>query len=344
MSEYLETLSRSELENVLLSLGGTDVGQLRRDELIDAIIELTPPEAPGVHSGLRYERPAGIYYTPESVKPTQPGVHSGLRYEYPAEIYYTPESAKPSPTYNLPPPPPTARQYDLPPPPPATQRYNLPPPPPATQRYNLPPPSPPVSEPIADLYNQVKLVVFDFDCTLTKKHSNRADIANIKALFTDRDLIEILIRHLRRTGRFVAIASYGYKDVILAAMDDIFGESSPFSESNVITPIDIANMYDIDWPEFSEPPVGSPYNKNTMLKLLADDHDLEPDEVLLIDDSLQNVRNARNAGYLAIHIKACGNLTQSAYIQLAELVHDTPPRELNTNFNTLWNEFLNENV
>ena len=329
----LERLTVPELKRSVTALGTVSgVARLRKEELIN---ELLKSQEPTQHyAGVRVE------YPPEIYAPREPVQHyAGVRVEYPPEIYEAPPRR---PTMVLPAPPPEKRPTMILPAPPVSEAYMLPPPPPSLRK--------PVTTPIAgspmDLYRKIKMVVFDFDCTLTNRHTSRASLDNIKALFNDEDLINMLIAHLVANDRIVAIASYGIKDVILAVMQDIFGTGrhNPFTEENVITPLDVSRQFGIQWLEFSEPPRGSGYNKNTMLKMLADRYNLKPDEIVLIDDSRTNVENARAGGYFGIFIPSCGGLTQSAYKQLREIVEGTSYKQLNINFPELWGEFLMENI
>lgn len=175
----------------------------------------------------------------------------------------------------------------------------------------------PLSSP--SLLDETKLVVFDFDLTVTGYHTcgeeplSPEDILemNMQSLLADLDIFRNTVEYLLQHGKNVAIASYGRQDVILALMGRIFENSpygNPFNDDNVITPKAVSKKYGITWPECKGSPERSnkynrdDYNKNNMLDILSEKYQLPMDEILLIDDTKENVDRAKSVGYNAINI------------------------------------------
>jgi hypothetical protein len=182
----------------------------------------------------------------------------------------------------------------------------------------------------------IQLVVWDFDCTITKQHTVSQQLsADLDLLMGDTDLFRQTIYGLLANGKKVAIASYGHKATILSLMNRVFPNNNPFTESNVITPVDVANAYNVPWREGHEPPFN--FNKNYMLQLLADKSQLSPSQVLLIDDSFKNVMLAKSAGYRTVLIRGCG-YSRQLYPELGAIVNEN-----NENFLVMWNNFLFNN-
>lgn len=159
--------------------------------------------------------------------------------------------------------------------------------------------------------NPYKLIVFDFDCTISRIHTcatklnqNDAQLESNKIKYignVEADSFKELILEILSSGRFVAVASYGEKRVILNLLFQIFGLNNPFNELNVITPADISPT----WPECHEPPMFSPYSKNDMLNLLTQRYRLTPTEIILLDDTGANVQRAISSGYGGYMVPKC---------------------------------------
>ncbi len=155
---------------------------------------------------------------------------------------------------------------------------------------------------------QIEMVVFDFDCTITAVHSCMSPAPSLNKLMTstDKEAFKKLINKLLSNGIKPSIASYGRKAVILQLMGEIFSKNNPFTSSNVITPQDISRH----WPECSNPPDVGKMNKNNMMDLLR--KRFNPTSMTLIDDDIQNVTRAIQAGYNAVQVSSCAGMTKIA--------------------------------
>ena len=141
------------------------------------------------------------------------------------------------------------------------------------------------------------MVVWDFDNTITRYHTSvGAMIHNPNDVVKDQELFVKTINLLMKLNKKIAIASYGYKSIILSVMKRLFGENNPFTDANVITPKDISSQ----WLEGHAPPPH--YNKNFMLNLLGQRYQCKSQEILLIDDSWPNIIDAKNADFCTMHL------------------------------------------
>lgn len=156
---------------------------------------------------------------------------------------------------------------------------------------------------ITSSLKQIKLLVFDFDGTLTIQHTchrihrtiaSQPNSLNTIIGFENAILFKEFIEYLLLNNKKVAIASYGIKTIILNQLNQIFGDDNPFNVSNIITPADIG------WREGCCPPAG--YNKVIMLDHLAFKFSCSKSEVILIDDDIRNVNEARTQQYKSIHV------------------------------------------
>lgn len=160
------------------------------------------------------------------------------------------------------------------------------------------------------LFDKIKLYVWDFDCTITGIHSCGNELlftenVDLRRVIADLDLFKQVIKRLRELGKEVAIASYGRKEIILQTMKKIFGEENPFNESNVVTPQSITVTPGRRWLDCHFPPAG--FDKNDMLQLLQKRYqDLKNDQIILFDDTPENVDRAISQGYLGIKIPKAG--------------------------------------
>lgn len=189
-----------------------------------------------------------------------------------------------------------------------------------------------------------RLIVFDFDNTITKVHSclypNFLQ-APLNAILADPIVFVNLVILLRRSGRDVAIASYGRKSLILGTMNrlfDFYAETSPFNEVNTVTPLDASKEYGIRWPECYEPPKG--FSKNNLLMILQSRTSfwIPNEEILLIDDSDTNCVNAIEAGYQATNIFQIDRSRK--LMALTDPPHLTYIRVNEREFEKIWNSFL----
>lgn len=195
------------------------------------------------------------------------------------------------------------------------------------------------------LFNQIKVYVWDFDCTITKLHSCANKIyftpfAPINSVIADVDLFRQTIFDLQKYGKEVAIASYGEKNLIFETMKKIFGDQNPFSLENIVTPFDVSQQLGIKWLECHEPPPG--YNKNYLLRILQERFrarglTFNNDELLLLDDTSNNIRLARDQGYYGITIPkgvtGCNGFNRNLSPYLVKILQEG-------NFPLLWGSFL----
>lgn len=150
---------------------------------------------------------------------------------------------------------------------------------------------------VQNKFDDIKMVVWDFDNTITRYHTSVGDIIyNVNDVVKDNELFVKTIDLLLDKKKQIAIASYGYKSVILLVMKSVFGHRNPFNEYNVITPQDI----DSRWKEGYYPPLG--FNKNNMLNLLAVRYQYQPNDIVLLDDSSQNIVNAKQSKFSTMHL------------------------------------------
>jgi hypothetical protein len=164
------------------------------------------------------------------------------------------------------------------------------------------------------LFDRIQLYVWDFDCTITGIHSCGNELlfsenVELRRVIADLDLFKQVIKRLRELGKEVAIASYGRKEIILQTMKKIFGDENPFNESNVVTPQSITITPGRRWLDCHLPPAG--FDKNDMLQLLQkryrdNGQDFKNDQIILFDDTAENVDRAISQGYLGIKIPKAG--------------------------------------
>lgn len=169
-----------------------------------------------------------------------------------------------------------------------------------------------------DLTNY-KVVVFDFDCTITKKHTcarkGHGDLTSDEASGLDgldeyvgrlnairfRDLVYLL----ESAQVIVAIASFGSKPVISAMLRLILGHKRE-NLVEVVTPGDIEkkNPNDRIWRDCHKPP--PEYSKNDMLLLIKKRFNIQKNElILLIDDDSSNIEKAKREGYSGYAVTPC---------------------------------------
>jgi hypothetical protein len=176
------------------------------------------------------------------------------------------------------------------------------------------------------------MLVFDFDCTITKFHTcsnhlTKTDAALPNALDMYIGLenalrFKLLIDNARKLGIKVAIASYGKKDVILVLMNQIFGiVDNPFNADNIITPADISAKFGIQWLECHKQPLA--HNKNNMLEILSERYDTPKDDILLVDDTGGNIETALGSDYGGIAVSRCKGF-DSVISELEEVIKSLP--------------------
>lgn len=150
----------------------------------------------------------------------------------------------------------------------------------------------------------LRLVCWDFDCTLLSLHSYAERIApadvegrDIASDFVDLSFFRRVLAALGVAGVDVAVASFGLQDVIsayLARAAPGGPEGSPpppFSRSNVLTPAHVGV------------PDGCSLRggKNILLHRLCVLMRVQPRQILFFDDDRLNVEFARADGFAAVH-------------------------------------------
>lgn len=136
----------------------------------------------------------------------------------------------------------------------------------------------------------IKTIAFDVDGTIV--------FGNVCESYRPSLFAFSLIRYLQYNGYLVDVASFGNKIVI----EKIFGGLD--MSVSVYTP------QTAGWGDCRQPPPGK--SKNNLLALIAQATDSDPSEVLLVDDSLDNVRNAITGGYKALYVEN-GPITESHF-------------------------------
>uniref|UniRef100_A0A6C0J0X4 FCP1 homology domain-containing protein n=1 Tax=viral metagenome TaxID=1070528 RepID=A0A6C0J0X4_9ZZZZ len=172
-----------------------------------------------------------------------------------------------------------------------------------------------VTQKSTSLFNGVKLMIFDFDCTITNFHlSSSVTLEEISSRplseFIEAPLFKAFVEYLLRRGIQVAIASYGKKDIILGLMNRVFSNSI-FDEDNVVTPRDISMEKNVKWSEGFNPSKRLLLNKNDMIQLLAHRLGLDLKEICLLDDTEEHIINARKLGCRAILVPKCEKFRQT---------------------------------
>lgn len=229
-------------------------------------------------------------------------------------------------------------------------------------RLNEDPKKDPKKPPENSLFDQIKLYVWDFDCTITQIHSCSHpgfEQIPVSQSVADERLFDQVIIDLQKYGKYVAIASYGKKEVILQTMEKLFGHHNPFNQENIITPADVSTSLSTSlpnslpnslstpkgrkWLECHHPP--PKLNKVTMIKILQDRYqqmgkNFNNDNIVLIDDTSDNVHSARNDGYYGILIPkdGCQGFNRNLHPDLTEII------KKNKDFATLWNQYLQDST
>lgn len=174
---------------------------------------------------------------------------------------------------------------------------------------------------------QIKCVVFDFDCTLIKFHTRQQipdETHSLLRTTLDQHPKKIplnfaidssafclggrstrnMFDKLDKNGIKYAIASFGYQVIITGYLNTIFRDA-PIPD--IITPSRFAIADKIIYPTDKAPEDADRCpdftnilgNKNIMLKFVQTKHSLSKDEILLYDDDYKNIKAAEDAGYLA---------------------------------------------
>lgn len=154
-----------------------------------------------------------------------------------------------------------------------------------------------------------RLFVLDFDCTITREHLWRSyadlglDMIPIaRDTFVDFAALKEFVASVLESGHFVAVATFGRRDVVDKAISYAFGPSHSFAIS---TP---ADHFDPSFPSVPGKPKprcaeGSMAlgDKNTQLASLATHFGCSASSITFFDDDAHNIKMAAQAGVVAIH-------------------------------------------
>jgi 3-deoxy-D-manno-octulosonate 8-phosphate phosphatase KdsC-like HAD superfamily phosphatase len=173
-------------------------------------------------------------------------------------------------------------------------------------------------------YGNIKLIVFDFDETITALHTGGSfyfkdnKIEQIMALMNDVTFFKQFVNLLEKNKINVAIATYadeymskninvlaGQK-MVLKFMDIIFGNDyNPFNINNVIAfhPVNKSQIFvnicnELDMEQYNK----IKHEKNIHLSLLQKKYNLDKNEILLIDNDKRNTDAATKYGFCGYHV------------------------------------------
>jgi hypothetical protein len=149
--------------------------------------------------------------------------------------------------------------------------------------------------------HDIRLVVWDFDCTVLKIHASHLRLKpidipsrSIEDDFAQPDFFKSLVISLDQAQIPVAIASFGKYAVIKAYLDMIFSDSENgvskefFGERNIITPNKVGGR---DGATLVQ-------GKAVQLQLLCELYHVKPSQVLFFDDDPRNISQALSVGYV----------------------------------------------
>lgn len=178
-------------------------------------------------------------------------------------------------------------------------------------------------------YDSIKLIAFDFDCTISKIPSPfipLLDSFDVKKIIADPSVFESICERLFGDGKILAITSFGNDAIIRRTLHEVF-RGPVFYDDDILTPVSMR------WG------VLPPYwvlGKNEMLDKLAAKYSLHPSEILLLDDNPNNVRHAREAGYRSRLIPpiSCRGINR----ELLQNYHPDMPKD---EFERMWEAFMN---
>ena len=169
-----------------------------------------------------------------------------------------------------------------------------------------------------------KIIVFDFDGTLTRfnvptelfkiKRALNLDVIDesLKYLIKNNGISNIfsefvvdssflkLIQDMKSKNIRIMIMSYGYKDIIKKLLK-AKGYSNLFEL--IITPADFNLKEGYDQTKNLD-------GKNIMLNRVRKVYGVNRDNILLVDDSYENIKRACNKGYKVLHVDSGNGLTK----------------------------------
>lgn len=176
------------------------------------------------------------------------------------------------------------------------------------------------------LFAPVQMVVFDFDCTISNvslcskkidlRHVQNSDLEELIDVIPFRRFVDFLVSQ----GISVGIATYGKKALVLEIMNRIWNQNNPFTSNNVISPIDVSLQYKVNWKECYFPPKG--LNKNTMIQMLQ--RNIPSNQIILIDDSEENIIHAREMNYQAVLVPKCAGFKKSLEALISYFILQQP--------------------
>jgi len=165
-----------------------------------------------------------------------------------------------------------------------------------------------------DWMHKVKVVIFDFDKTITKKHTGGAVLLPVHASddfivnnFADREFFQFVVPFIRAQGIPVAIASFGEPDpeallsgtaLIRKYIDSAFGQK----KSRDLIPDHAIALWHPDRRGKDEKKVGKQEHIAEILKNLS--LKCKASEVVLFDDDSTNIKIANKKGHRAVYCQA----------------------------------------
>ena len=162
-----------------------------------------------------------------------------------------------------------------------------------------------------------KVVAFDFDQTIVKLHtffnkitpSNVHERKELKDDFADAKLFQDIVHKLHEHKIHVAVASFGYRDVIEAYLKEVI--PSEFEHITILSR-------------------ESSLSKSKMLRELSiiheDDSRIPKSQIVLFDDDQRNCTFCLKAGYQAYLVDSSIGINQDFWSQWLELT-DMPVDE-----------------
>ena len=164
------------------------------------------------------------------------------------------------------------------------------------------------------LFSKYKLIVLDWDCTVTTVRTCPNSVSGLTLsptqtdLYLETSIFRNFVLAARDANVQVAIASYASADFIRAGVEAIFHGDNPFGEY-ILTPSTFG-LADCALPSRG-------FDKNTMLTFLTDLTNIPVESTLFVDDSALNVARATRLGYLVLRVPACAGFGVTLSTMLA---------------------------
>lgn len=154
--------------------------------------------------------------------------------------------------------------------------------------------------PETDFFKLADVYCFDLDQTLTSRHItgfSREKINSLYDLILFPNELRALFEELIKIGKNIYIATFS--DSLMYGENKLGGVELVSIILQLLLPINWNKIRIIAW----YPPLyGQPSNKNIHLKIAADEMDVPPEKVILIDDDSRNIYAASFIGYQTLHV------------------------------------------